>query len=213
MLLDPTALMTLPPCLGVGRRLRYTRKVIDPQVEAAIAAARAGDDLERAATAAVRGYGPQILGYLRATLGPERAEDAFSIFCESLWKGLAKFRAESSFLTWAYQLAWGAAQRIITNPHRRRAVRLSSNAMAMLAQEIRSTPPVHLRTEESRRLDRIRNALDPAEQTLLVLRVDRDLPWEDVAQIMASDASALRKRFERLKLKIKRLADDDRRAT
>ena len=192
--------------------LRYTRKVIDPAVEAEIAAGRASDDLARAATAAVRGYGPQILGYLRSTLGHERADDAFSMFCESLWKGLGKFRGESSFLTWAYQLAWGAAQRIITNPHRRRAVRLSSSTMASLVQEIRSTPPVYLRTEESRRLDRIREALEPAEQTLLVLRVDRALPWEDIAQIMASDAAALRKRFERLKLKIKRIADDDRRA-
>lgn len=191
--------------------LRYTRTVIDFAVEAEIAAGRASDDLAGAATAAVRGYGPQILGYLRSTLSHDRADDAFSIFCESLWKGLAGFRGESSFLTWAYQLAWGAAQRIIMNPHQRRAVRLSSRAMASLVQEIRSTPPAHLRTEESHRLARIRKALDPAEQTLLVLRVDRELPWADIAQIMARDALTLRKRFERLKLKIKRLADDDRR--
>ncbi len=184
--------------------------MIDAGVEQTIATALAAGDLTTAATMGVRGYGPQILGYLRATLGAEQADEAFSIFCESLWKSLPKFRRESSFLTWVYQLAWGATQRIISSPHRRRAVQLSSSAMAAIAQEVRSTAPIYLQTEETKRLARIRGGLDVAEQTLLVLRVDRDLAWQDIAIVMASDPAALRKRFERLKAKIKRLADEDR---
>lgn len=187
--------------------------MVDAGVERAIADARAREDLAAAATAAVRGYGPQILGYLRLTLGAEKADDAFSIFCESLWKGMRGFRAESSFLTWAYQLAWGATQRVISSPYRRRHERLSSSAMAAIAAEVRSTAPPHLQSAEARRLDRIRAELDAAEQTLLTLRIDRDMPWQDIAIVLDTDAAALRKRFERLKLKIKRLTDADRQRT
>lgn len=181
--------------------------MIEPALEARIAACLDGDDLAGAATAAVRGYGPQLLGYLRATLGPERADDAFSVFCELLWRGLPRFRRESAFVTWAYQLAWGAAQRVLRDPGRRRRVTLSSEALAAVAREVRSTTGVHLRRETADRLAVIREQLAPDEQSLLVLRVDRDLAWDDIALIMGVDAATLRQRFARLKQKIKRLAD------
>ena len=183
--------------------------MIDPALEQRIGEQLDRGDLEAAATVAVRGYGPQLLGYLRAALGPERADDGFSIFCESLWKALPGFRRESALVTWAYQLAWGAVQRVLADPARRRAVALTSGAMAAIAQEVRSTTAIHLRDETADRLARIRGRLDAAEQTLLILRVDRDLGWDDIATIMATDAPTLRKRLERLKQKIKRLADDD----
>ncbi len=184
--------------------------MVDAVVERAIAEARERDDLEAAATAAVRGYGAQILGYQRVVLGPERADEAFSIFCESLWKGLRGFRGDSSFLTWAYELAWGATQRVIASPYRKRHQHLSSSAMEAIVVEMRTTVPPHLQSAESRRLDRIRAKLDAAEQTLLTLRLDRDMPWQDIARVMHTDAPALRKRFERLKPKIKKLLEEDR---
>lgn len=180
--------------------------MIDPALERRIAACLDEDDLAGAASVAVRGYGPQVLGYLRATLGPERADDAFSIFCELLWRGLPRFRREAAFVTWAYQLAWGAVQRVLRDPARRRAVVLSSEALAAIAREVRSTTAVHLRRESADRLARIRGQLSPEEQSLLVLRVDRDLGWDEIARIMDVDAAALRQRFARLKQKIKRLA-------
>ncbi len=182
--------------------------MIEPAVEQAIAGHLDDGDLHGAATVAVRGYGPQLLGYLRATIGPDRADEAFSVFCELLWRGLPRFRRASAFATWAYQLAWGAAQRVLRDPARRRAVVLSSEALAAVAHEVRSSTAVHLRPETADRLARIRGQLGPAEQSLLVLRVDRDLDWDDIAIIMGADAAALRQRFARLKQKIKRLADD-----
>jgi RNA polymerase sigma-70 factor (ECF subfamily) len=61
------------------------------------------------------------------------------------------------------------------------------------------------------RLDRLRAALDPEERTMLVLRVDKGLPWNEIATVLARDGeeatpAALRKRFERLKAKLARLA-------
>jgi RNA polymerase sigma-70 factor (ECF subfamily) len=180
--------------------------MIDPGVEHAVATRLAAKDLEGAATDALRGYGPQILGYLRATLPSAAADDAFSVFCEFFWTGLPGFRAESSILTWSYTLAWGAARRILEDPQRWRAQRLSTDAMNEIVQEVRSTTAHHLRKETSDQLARIRSKLDFDEQTLLVLRVDRDLEWNDVAEIMGVDGAVLRKRFERLKTKIRELA-------
>ena len=68
-----------------------------------------------------------------------------------------------------------------------------------------------LQTREKDRLRALREALDPDDRTLLVLRVDRDMPWSDVARVFLGDgargdeasvarkAAALRKRFERVK--------------
>jgi RNA polymerase sigma-70 factor (ECF subfamily) len=61
------------------------------------------------------------------------------------------------------------------------------------------------------KLVKLRDSLDPEEQTLLILRVDKAMPWEDVAEVLGADGdpvspAALRKRFERLKEKLGRLA-------
>ena len=63
---------------------------------------------------------------------------------------------------------------------------------------------------------RIRRQLPEDDQTLLVLRVDRNLPWRDIALVLlggdAGDdaltrkAAALRKQFERVKDELRRLA-------
>src|SRR5262245_3812974 len=83
-------------------------RMVDAAVEHAVAERLAVADLRAAATLALRAYGPKILGYLRATLAPAAADDAFSLFCELFWKGLPKFRGEASILTWSYQVAWGS---------------------------------------------------------------------------------------------------------
>lgn len=185
--------------------------MIDQVVESRVSERLTAGDLEAAATIALRGYGPQILGYLRATLPETAADDAFGVFCEMFWTGLPKFRAESSILTWSYTVAWGAARRILEDPQRRRAQPLSTGAMESIVAEVRSTTAIHLKKETSDQLANIRKQLDFEEQTLLVLRVDRDLAWNEIAEIMREqgkpvDVAALRKRFERLKTKIRELA-------
>jgi RNA polymerase sigma-70 factor (ECF subfamily) len=58
----------------------------------------------------------------------------------------------------------------------------------------------------------LREQLDPEEHELLLLRLDRGLAWKDIARILGGDddvdarASALRKRFERAKQRLKKLA-------
>lgn len=63
---------------------------------------------------------------------------------------------------------------------------------------------------------RLREQLSKEEQSLLILRVDRGLDWQDLAPIWAGDreddlakeAARLRKRFQRTKAKLRRLAEE-----
>jgi RNA polymerase sigma-70 factor, ECF subfamily len=71
--------------------------------------------------------------------------------------------------------------------------------------------------EEVRRqgIERLRAMLTPEERTLLVLRLDRDLSWREVAIVLEEEQgepveeAALRKRFERVKERLVRLARDE----
>jgi RNA polymerase sigma-70 factor, ECF subfamily len=182
---------------------------VDERIQAKLAAG----DQRGAATEALRAYGPKILGYLTAVLRDEAdAADAFSIFAEHLWKGLPSWRGQASLRTWAFKLAWNAALNMKDEAWRRRGRRFETGEASRLAEEIRTK--THLKVERQRQaLEALRAELTEEEQTLLVLRIDQQLPWEEIAEVMSDgpsppDAPALRKRFERLKEKLARLARD-----
>lgn len=179
-------------------------------IEETIAERLLASDRAAAVTAAIKGYGPQILGYLAAVLRDEEAaNEVFSSFAEDIWVGIDGFRRECSFRTWAYKLAWHAAMRFARDPYRRKKRRLETSAISGIVQEVRSTTAVHMKDEVKDRLARVRESLAPEEQTLLVLRLDRRLSWEEIALVMSTaDApvgeAALRQRFTRLKDKLKK---------
>ena len=166
----------------------------------------ASRDLDGAATAALEAYGPGILGFLCAVLPEDDARDAFSFFAEDLWRGLDGFRGESTVKTWAYRLASHAAAKVRRDGYRRRRVPLPPSAASRIADRIASqsgTAPGGRRD----RLARLRESLSPEERCLLVLRVDREMEWEEIALVLGAEgeevsSAALRKRYERLKDKL-----------
>lgn len=168
-------------------------------------------DVKQAATEALRGYGPQILAYLAGVLrNHEAATEVFSEFSEDLWRGIGGFRRESSFRTWAYRLAWNAARQFARDPFRKRRQQLKTGEWSAIAQEVRSSA-TQRQFEIQGRLAKLRTALHPDEQSLLILRVDRELSWKEIAQVMSEsetplDEAALRKRFERLKARLHKMA-------
>jgi len=179
----------------------------DDRVRALLAAA----DQRGAATLALREYGPKILGYLQVVLRDEAdASDAFSVFAENLWRGLADWRGEASLRTWAYKLAWNAALNLRDQAWRRRGRRFRTSEASRLADEIRTRTVVKVERQRAH-LAALRAELSDEEQTLLVLRIDQGLAWEEIAEVMATpearpDTAMLRKRFERLKERLGKLA-------
>jgi RNA polymerase sigma-70 factor, ECF subfamily len=175
---------------------------------------------DEAVTIALRGYGPELFGYLIAIAKSEiDAADAFSQLCEDAWRGLPRFRWASSFRTWAYTLARNAHSRITRDPERRRPKVALSNApeLAELAVAVRTTTMQHQRTTVKSRIAQLRDQLEPDDRTLLVLRVDRQMSWREIAVVMAEDGEpseadrsrvvvTLRKRFVRAKQRLHKLA-------
>jgi RNA polymerase sigma-70 factor (ECF subfamily) len=170
---------------------------------------------EAALAALLERYGDEIYGFLRGTLADAtQAEDAFALFMEAAWQALPNFEARCSLRTYAYTLARHARGRILRDPSSVPGRRAPSAELEQLAARVRTRTASFLVTESKNAIAQLRSALDPEERLLLLLRVDRQLPWNDVARIMLGEADAdrsdieresakLRKRFEAIKGKLR----------
>jgi RNA polymerase sigma-70 factor, ECF subfamily len=173
-------------------------------------------DPPRLVTRLIQIYGSEILSYLLATLrGEGEAGEAFSQWSMNVWQGIEKFRAASSYRTWSYALARHAVGRIVRERgRRRRHVGFTSvpEVDAMVVR-VRSETLPHLRTGVRDRVTQLREELEPDDQTILILRVDRGFTWPDVARVLHDGEDdldrkvvALRKRFERIKERLRKRA-------
>jgi len=189
------------------------RAALETEVRALVDQQRHDDATARA----LRGYGPEVLAWFHATTPSETdARDAFAVWAEELWKSLRRFDGRCSVRTWCYMLARHAAFRVREARAAGRDIPLSQAPLDELAAQVRETTLVHLRTATKDKVRALREQLEPDDQTLLILRVDRDLGWRDIALVMLGDdapaaevdrrAAALRKRFERVKQRLRELA-------
>ena len=165
-------------------------------------------DLDAAMTAAIGGYGGEIFGFLIGLCADrDRASDVFGATCERLWRGLPGFRWQSSFRVWAYTVARHEFLRAAERGNRaRKEVPLSdAPALADAVQRVRTTTPAYQRTDVKDSLARVRAELAPEDHMLLGLRLDRQLAWNEIAEILGGNPPALRKRYERLKERLRAL--------
>ncbi|MBL8951095.1 MAG: sigma-70 family RNA polymerase sigma factor [Myxococcaceae bacterium] len=176
------------------------RSALEAEVDAALAAGRARD----AQALLIERYGPELLSFLSAVHHDrDAAAEVFSQTCEDLLRTFDGFRRECSWRTWLYALAKNASRHHREAGAGRVAVALSDAPQLEAAR--RTTTAAFMRTDWKDRFRSLRETLSPDDRALLVLRVDRDLPWEDVARVLGDGATpaALRKRFERIKLALK----------
>jgi RNA polymerase sigma-70 factor (ECF subfamily) len=177
----------------------------------------AAGEIDRATEDSIKYYGPELLGWLHSVLpGEADAQDAFSQFSVELWKSLRRFDGRCSLRTWCYMLVRQAASRIRNQPRRDREVLVSHiPSLVAAVNDVWSTT----RRREQVAGDiyaEMRQSLDDDDQTLLVLRVDRSMPWRDIAQVLLGEEAAaadldrhaaqLRKRFGRIKERLRELA-------
>lgn len=167
---------------------------------------------------AIETYGRELLGYLVAVTGdPVEGEEVFAETCARLWAGLERFAWRSRFRTWAYAIARNTLSEA-REANRRRPQSPSEPPWSRLADRIRTETRPWLKTEARSGLAKLRAQLAPEERALLILRVDRGLSWPELA-VALSDPDAppspeearrqvvrLRKRFERLKTRLRALA-------
>jgi RNA polymerase sigma-70 factor (ECF subfamily) len=182
-------------------------------------------DWAAAATAIVRGYGPEVYGFLLAVHRNEtEASDAFAEIAEAVWRSLPTFAWESSVSTWTYAIARNVSRTNMRDAARRarRGPRAADSALSQVAAKVRTETAAFLRTEKKTRLQALRRTLPQEDQMLLVLRIDRGLAWNDLARILheqegdgegvlddaavGREAARLRKRFQIVKDKLREMA-------
>jgi RNA polymerase sigma-70 factor (ECF subfamily) len=176
---------------------------------------------EAVATLALEHYGQPILGLqIKMLRDPVTGSEAFSMFCEDLWKGLPRFQWRSSLRTWAFTLARNAAYRWQDDSGRRpdRNVSLERTPQLLeVVERVRTRTLAYLRTEAVDDVSALRATLTPADQMLLTLRLEQRLSWKEIAPITLGDADAdaadvkreaarLRKRFQLVKEQLRKLA-------
>ncbi len=189
---------------------------VEPRIQELV---RAGSH-DEAATLVLETYGPEVFGYLVHTLGNESdAGEVFSQTAEDLWKGLPSFGFRCSVRTWIYVLGRHAISRYRRSPWNKGGRRVGESRVESLAELARSRTQPWRRTEVKDRMAALRDALDEDDRTLLTLRVDRDLGWDDIARVMlgveepdaklvTKESARLRKRFQLLKDELRRKAQE-----
>jgi RNA polymerase sigma factor (sigma-70 family) len=177
-------------------------------------------DMATAVTVVIEELGPEILAFLGHRLHDEAlADDAFSAFCERAWRGLPRFEWRCSVRTWAYRIARAAAADAQRATHRegRREEPLTESRVAAMAAHVRSATWALLRTTRRSALLELREALSESDKLLLVLRLDRGMPWQEIARVFVDREPAddvevqrvsarLRKRFQLLREQLRDLA-------
>ncbi|MDC3952837.1 RNA polymerase sigma factor [Polyangium jinanense] len=209
------------------------RKRDDLESEARILCERG--DFEGAATVALKAYGAEVYTFLGAR-HQDRGEqdDVFAQFAEALWKSLPSFAWMSSLRTFVYAVARRTSLYHRREAHRRRqreAPLDGGSVVSRVAAAIRSATTPLERSEVKSRIAELRAELPEEDQELLVLRVDRQLSWLELAEVLRGEdeaplegealkreAARLRKRFQLVKDALRERArreglipeDDDR---
>ena len=179
-------------------------------------------DAAGATTLVLQRFAEPVMGYLVNVLRDEGdASEVFALFAEDVWQGLPRFQWRASLRTWVFTLARNAAHRYRKQPHRRaernQALSDHEQVSQMIAQ-VRERTLVHLRTETKTRVQALREQLDEEEQTVLMLHVDQQLSFPELARVMLGEAqddpaalereaARLRKRFQVIKRRLRELAE------
>jgi RNA polymerase sigma-70 factor (ECF subfamily) len=182
-------------------------------LEQRVAEALASGAVRAAAEEVIRGYGPEVFGYLARVLrSPEAAAEALSSWAEEVWREIATSSRSSSLRVWAYRVASGAAARVAARAGTRRTPVPTATMASRLADDVRSVTAARL-GREAPEMDQLREALTAEERQLLYLRVDRGMEWRELLEVLSggvegapSGEEELRLRFDRLKARLARLA-------
>mgnify|MGYP003595556983 CR=1 FL=1 len=173
-------------------------------------------DITGAVEATIRGLGPEVMGFLGAQHRREdEADEVFALWAERVWKGLAGFTWNSSLRTWVYVVARNTSRNYLRDhrPREKREVPLDAGGVSQAVAAVRTATRPYLRTESKDRLAALCATLPEDDRTLLVLRVDRQLAWGDIARVLLDEESPtddalkresqrLRKRFQLVKEKV-----------
>jgi len=140
----------------------------------------------------------------------------FSAFSQRVWRSIDRFEWRCTLRTWTYVIARREIGKVRRGERRHVEGHVPLSGMEDVLEAVRKT---HTTLAAGRNtLTRLRDKLPIEDRTLLILRVDRNLAFDEIALAFAEDAEALsddeirresarlRKRFQLVKQRLMELA-------
>ena len=138
---------------------------------------------------------------LHMGLSPADAEEAAQEAFLAAWKGLPRFRGDSRFSTWLYQLATHAAIDLI-----RREKKHQNNTDiedAVLVDGAASPQETVEKQETADTVQAALQALSPQAREILLLRYQAELGYEEIATVLGLPNGTVKSRINRAKAQLK----------
>ncbi|TWF92931.1 RNA polymerase sigma factor [Saccharopolyspora dendranthemae] len=153
------------------------------------------DELVRRHTATMYRVAFRVLG------DRAEAEDAVQEAWVSAWRSLSRFRGDAAPTTWLYRVVTNSA---LSQARRRWAVPMdiSDESMNHLLTDDGTGNPEGkaVRSEEADLVHRAIATLEPSQRVPLVLREFEGMSYEEIAEVLEVNTTALRSRLHRARL-------------
>jgi len=174
-----------------------------------IARAQAGDvsAFERLSGA----HADRLFMLLLRLLGDRgEAEDVAQEVMLRAWRGIARFRGQSSYFTWLYRIAVNEANRALEKRARRPAdVSIGAGELQLPASPAHDPSRQAENSELRRALGQALNQLPPALRTAIVLRDVEGLSTQEAAEIAGVSQAAFKSRLHQARLRVRAAIGDE----
>ena len=139
------------------------------------------------------------------TEDPEAARDLTQETFLRAWKGLKKFRGESSVYTWLYKIALNRCRTYLKK--RAREKRVSLEELAEAGWEPSVDPPHD--PPEALSLRAALRELPPEQREVLLLYYWEEMTYEEISQALGVPMGTVKSRLNRAKRALRRLLGDE----
>jgi len=195
---------------------------VDEPIEVRLGELLDAEATNEAVSLVISRLGPKLRGFVHAVmLDRGAAEEVWADVTLDIYRGLGSWSRERPILPWCLGVARNACRRYWRGQRAsRRSGPIDPNQGWTFSQPqpARSPTPMWKTTPARQALEILRASLTADERTLLILRVDKQLPWREVTSVMHPELespaalsrreAALRKRFERTLARLRKLARD-----
>jgi len=156
-------------------------------------------------------YADRLFMLLLRLLGDRsEAEDVAQEVMLRAWRGIARFRGQSSYFTWLYRIAVNEANRALEQRGRRPAGASISADELQLPASPADDPSRQAENSELRRaLGRALAELPPPLRTAIVLRDVEGLSTQEAAEIAGVGQAAFKSRLHQARLRIRAAMGDE----
>jgi len=172
----------------------------DTDPEVAIRRALEGGDTGRAALELVRRYAAEIQRFCCRAIGsPLDGEDLAQEVLGEACRCLPRFRGRSTVRTWLYRVAWHKVydqrKRFARQPH---VVSLDGLEGPDIPCSLDDEPDELLaETQRRQALGEALDRLSPTDRAIIALRVEQDLPYQEIAGVLGVREGAAKMRMTR----------------